>query len=141
LSVLNLQKINERIGYAANMLSKYAPEDIIIVSRRENGWKPAKLMGKILNVRVFAGRYPPGILINIEQFKKEVDTPPLTKDALLVEKDKANLPWRNLGVDYAMESTGFFTDKEPAGKYWIAGAKRLVRPRQSGLSLWLTHLV
>ena len=39
LSILNLQKIDKRIGLAANMLANYAPEDILIVSRRENGWK------------------------------------------------------------------------------------------------------
>jgi len=66
LSVLNLQKIDERIGTAANMLSKYTSGDIIIVSRRENGWKPIKLVGKILGIKVFAGRYPPGILTNKE---------------------------------------------------------------------------
>ncbi len=64
LSVLNLQKINERIGIAANMLSKYAPEDILIISRRENGWKAVKEFGRQTGIRVFAGRYPPGILTN-----------------------------------------------------------------------------
>ena len=70
LSVLNLQKINERIGMAANMLSQYSPEDIIVVSRRENGWKAVRLFGKITGIRVFAGRYPPGILTNpaLEEF-------------------------------------------------------------------------
>lgn len=64
LSVLNLQKIDERLQIAASMLSRYAPEDIIIVSRRENGWKPAKLFGKLTGARVYTGRYPPGILTN-----------------------------------------------------------------------------
>jgi small subunit ribosomal protein S2 len=64
LSVLNLQKIDERIKLAAEMLSKYAPEDIIICSRRENGWKAAKMFGKATGAKVFAGRYPPGILTN-----------------------------------------------------------------------------
>jgi len=64
LSVLNLQKINERIELAANMLSHYAPEDILIVSRRENGWKAVKLFGKCTGIRTIAGRYPPGILTN-----------------------------------------------------------------------------
>ena len=64
LSVLNLQKINERIEIAANLLSKYAPEDILIASRRENGWKPVKMLGKLTGAKVFAGRYPPGILTN-----------------------------------------------------------------------------
>jgi small subunit ribosomal protein S2 len=64
LSVLNLQKIDERIKIASNFLSQYAPEDILVVSRRENGWKPTKMFGKLTGVKVFAGRYPPGILTN-----------------------------------------------------------------------------
>jgi len=64
LSVLNLQKIDERIRLAANLLGQYAPEDILIVSRRENGWKAVKAFGKHTGIKVFAGRYPPGILTN-----------------------------------------------------------------------------
>lgn len=64
LSVLNLSKIDERIKIAADFLSQYDPEDILIVSRRENGWKPVKLMKKILNIKAFSGRYPPGVLTN-----------------------------------------------------------------------------
>jgi small subunit ribosomal protein S2 len=64
LSVLNLQKIDERIRLLVKFLSNYEPQDILIVSRRENGWKPVKLFGKITGVKTFAGRYPPGILTN-----------------------------------------------------------------------------
>lgn len=64
LSVLNLQKIDERINTAANMLSDYAPEDVMISCRRENGWKAVKAFGRATGCRVFAGRYPPGILTN-----------------------------------------------------------------------------
>ena len=64
LSVLNLQKIDERIKIAASFLVQYTPEDILIISRRENGWKAVELFGKLIGARVFAGRYPPGILTN-----------------------------------------------------------------------------
>ncbi len=64
LSVLNLQQIDERVKITANMLSQYSPEEILIVSRRENGWKALKLFGKITGCKIFAGRYPPGILTN-----------------------------------------------------------------------------
>jgi len=64
LSVLNLQKIDERIKIAAKFLAQYAPEEILIVSRRENGWKPVNMVGKLTGAKVFAGRYPPGILTN-----------------------------------------------------------------------------
>jgi len=64
LAVLNLQKIDERIGTAAKFLAQYAAEDILVVSRRENGWKAIQLFGKVTGARIFAGRYPPGILTN-----------------------------------------------------------------------------
>ncbi|MBS3101302.1 30S ribosomal protein S2 [Candidatus Woesearchaeota archaeon] len=64
LSVLNLQKIDERIRIAASFLAQYSPEDILVVCRRENGWKAVELFGKLAGIRVFAGRYPPGILTN-----------------------------------------------------------------------------
>jgi small subunit ribosomal protein S2 len=64
LSVLNLQKIDERIKNTINLLAQFAPEDILIVSRRENGWKAVKAFGKLIGCRIFAGRYPPGVLTN-----------------------------------------------------------------------------
>jgi glyceraldehyde 3-phosphate dehydrogenase len=48
------------------------------------------------------------------------------KIKVLAEKDPALLPWKELGVDLVIESTGFFTDKEGAGKHLAAGAKRVV---------------
>ncbi len=64
LSVLNLQKIDERIRLMAGMLAQFAPEDILIVSRRENGWKAVKAFGKVTGAQVVAGRYPPGMITN-----------------------------------------------------------------------------
>ena len=42
------------------------------------------------------------------------------------ERDPANLHWGALGVDVVVESTGFFTDRESAGKHLQAGAKKVV---------------
>jgi glyceraldehyde 3-phosphate dehydrogenase (phosphorylating) len=42
------------------------------------------------------------------------------------EKDPAQLPWGELGVDVAIESTGLFTDRESAQKHLDAGAKKVV---------------
>ena len=64
LSVLNLQKIDERIRHAANFFSKYKPEEIIIVGKRENSWKAIKALNKYTGIKIFAGRYLPGILTN-----------------------------------------------------------------------------
>lgn len=64
LSVLNLQKIDERIKIVANFLANYEPSEILVVSRRENGWKPLKFFKKYTEARVITGRYPPGMLTN-----------------------------------------------------------------------------
>lgn len=64
LYILNLEKVDQHIGMAARFLSQFEPKDIMIVSRRENGWKPIKAFAKLTGVTVFAGRYPPGILTN-----------------------------------------------------------------------------
>lgn len=64
LSVLNLQLIDERISTAAHLLTQYEPEEILIVSRRENGWKPATAFSKVTGCGCMAGRYQPGLLTN-----------------------------------------------------------------------------
>ncbi len=64
LSVLNLKKIDERIAVAINLLCQYEAKDILIVSRRENGWKGLKLLHKLTGIPIIDGRYPPGILTN-----------------------------------------------------------------------------
>lgn len=64
LAVMNVQKIDRRIDVAAKFLAQYDPKDILVVCRRENGWKSVKLFSKLTGIRAFAGRYPPGILTN-----------------------------------------------------------------------------
>lgn len=48
------------------------------------------------------------------------------KITVCAEKDPALLPWKELGVDVVIESTGRFTDKEGASGHLKAGAKRVV---------------
>jgi glyceraldehyde 3-phosphate dehydrogenase len=44
----------------------------------------------------------------------------------LAERDPANLPWADLGIDVVIESTGFFTDRASAQKHLDAGAKKVI---------------
>ena len=66
LSILDIQKIDERLRIAAKFLAKFNPEDILVVSRRENGWKAVKSFAKVTGAKQFAGRYPVGVLTNIQ---------------------------------------------------------------------------
>lgn len=45
---------------------------------------------------------------------------------VLAEKDPANLPWKDLGVEIVVESTGKFKTKADANKHLQAGAKRVI---------------
>ena len=45
---------------------------------------------------------------------------------LLSVRDPAELPWKDLGVDVVLESTGFFTDRDGAQKHLDAGAKKVL---------------
>jgi glyceraldehyde 3-phosphate dehydrogenase len=45
---------------------------------------------------------------------------------VLADRDPANLPWGELGVDIVIESTGFFTKAEAAKKHLDAGAKKVI---------------
>ena len=64
-----------------------------------------------------------------------------TDDAIVVDgreirvlqvKDPATLPWKDLGVDIVIESTGLFTDADKARAHLDAGAKKVIitRPGQ-----------
>jgi len=69
---------------------------------------------------------------NMGIYKGEVD---FTENSLIIdghtirifaEKDPAALPWKDLGVDVVIESTGFFTDATKARKHIEAGAKKVI---------------
>ncbi len=49
-----------------------------------------------------------------------------TKIHAYAEKDPEALPWKELNVDYVIESTGIFTTREKAAKHLKAGAKKVV---------------
>lgn len=69
---------------------------------------------------------------NYGTYSKEVS---FTEDSIIVdskqirvlaEKEPANLPWRDLGVDVVIESTGFFVDPAKARAHIDAGARKVV---------------
>ena len=48
------------------------------------------------------------------------------KIRVFAEKDPVNLPWKELGIDIVIESTGLFKTKELMGKHLTAGAKKVI---------------
>jgi len=45
---------------------------------------------------------------------------------VIAERDPSRLPWKAMGIDVVVESTGFFTEREEASKHLAAGAKKVL---------------
>ncbi len=58
-----------------------------------------------------------------------------TKIEILAEKDPANLPWKEIGVDVVLECTGFFASKAKSQAHIDAGAKKVVISAPAGNDL------
>jgi small subunit ribosomal protein S2 len=64
LYIIDVKKTDDRIKTAAKFLSKYDPKNILIVSVRQYGQKPIKLLSEHTGIQVLDGRFRPGTLTN-----------------------------------------------------------------------------
>ena len=67
------------------------------------------------------GKYPGTVGVDGDNIVIDGD-----KIKVLKEKDPAKLPWKDLGVELVIESTGLFTDADKAKAHITAGAKRVI---------------
>jgi glyceraldehyde 3-phosphate dehydrogenase len=93
--------------------------DIEIVAAYDLG--DVKTMAHLLKYDSILGRYPADVSVTDEGIK--VGDKVLK---ILAERDPAQLPWKDLGVDVVVESTGFFTDATKAKGHIDAGAKKVI---------------
>ena len=66
LRILNVNLTSEKIVEAANFLKEHEPKDVLVVSARQYGWKPAKKFANTCDFHCIAGRFTPGRLTNPE---------------------------------------------------------------------------
>ena len=86
-----------------------------------NDLVPADNLGYLLQYDTMHGRFAKNVTVTKEGFDVEG-----MKTRCLSERDPAALGWGDLGVDYVLESTGFFTDFAGASKHLEGGAKRVL---------------
>ena len=66
LRILNVNLTSEKITETANFLKEYEAKDVLVVSARQYGWKPAKKFANTCGFNCIAGRFTPGRLTNPE---------------------------------------------------------------------------
>ena len=64
LYIIDVKKTDERIKTAAKFISKYNPDNILIVSVRQYGQKPIRKLSEHTGIQVLDGRFRPGTLTN-----------------------------------------------------------------------------
>ncbi len=108
-----------RIGRNLYRAAHAAGADLDIVA--VNDLTDAATLAHLLKYDSILGRFPGTI---------EHGDSSLTVDGkeikVLSERDPADLPWADLGVEVVIESTGFFTKRDDAAKHLEAGAKKVI---------------
>lgn len=64
LAIFNTDLIDEKLKEGAQFLARFAPEDTILVCKRQAGWRAAQKFSEITGIRTFTKKYPAGILTN-----------------------------------------------------------------------------
>ena len=94
-------------------------EDIEVVGINDLG--PVETNAHLLRYDSVHGRFPGEVTTGDDWM--DIGRGKITVTA---ERDPAKLPWRELGVDVALECTGIFTKREAAAKHLEAGAKQVI---------------
>ena len=64
LYVLDIKQTDFRIRVAAKFLARFEPKNVLVVSARQYGQKPAKMFADRINARSMPGRFVPGTMTN-----------------------------------------------------------------------------
>ncbi len=86
-----------------------------------NDLTDAKTSAHLLKWDSIHGPYPGTVEADGDAIVVDGKRIPISK-----ERDPAKLPWKSLGAQIVIESTGVFTDREGAGKHLEAGAERVI---------------
>ncbi len=108
-----------RIGRLVLRATLQSGADLEIVA--VNDITDAKTLAHLLKYDSVHGRFPGTVDTSGDGFVTDGK-----RVQVLSEKDPAKLPWKDLGVDIVLESTGIFRSRDTAGKHLDAGAKKVV---------------
>lgn len=64
LAIFNTDLIDEKLKESIEYLSKFEPSEVILVCKRQAGWRAAEMFSRLTGIRVFTKKYPAGVLTN-----------------------------------------------------------------------------
>jgi glyceraldehyde 3-phosphate dehydrogenase len=99
-------------------------KDIEVVGINDLG--PVETNAHLLRYDSVHGRFPGTVTVDGDSISLSNGTAHSGKIKVSAERDPSRLPWKQLGVDIALECTGIFTAKEKASAHLTAGAKRVL---------------
>ncbi|WP_410610404.1 type I glyceraldehyde-3-phosphate dehydrogenase [Amycolatopsis sp. lyj-109] len=108
-----------RIGRNFFRAVQASGHDIEVVAFNDLG--DVATMAHLLKYDSILGRFPGEVSVSDEGIVVDGKT-----IKALAERDPANLPWGDLGVDVVVESTGFFTNADAAKAHIAGGAKKVI---------------
>ena len=97
LHLIDVRKTDDRVRLAANMIQQYEPQDILVVSARQYGQRPARRFAQAIGARHIVGRFIPGTLTN-PQLRTYIEprvifvTDPQADSQALSEAVKSGMP-------------------------------------------------
>ncbi|RUV43171.1 MAG: type I glyceraldehyde-3-phosphate dehydrogenase [Mesorhizobium sp.] len=94
-------------------------KDIDVVAVNDLG--PVETNAHLLRYDSVHGRFPHEVTVDGDQISVGKD-----KFKVTAIKDPTQLPWKDLGIDIALECTGIFTARDKAAAHLTAGAKRVI---------------
>jgi len=95
-------------------------KDIEVVAANDLG--PVETNAHLLRYDSVHGRFPKEVTVNGDS----ITIAGLKPIKITAERDPSKLPWKDLGIDIALECTGIFTAKDKASAHLTAGAKRVL---------------
>ncbi|WP_137043500.1 type I glyceraldehyde-3-phosphate dehydrogenase [Pseudolabrys sp. FHR47] len=94
-------------------------KDIEVVAANDLG--PVETNAHLLRYDSVHGRFPKEVTVSGDTINIDGKAIKIT-----AERDPSKLPWKDLGIDIALECTGIFTAKDKASAHLTAGAKRVL---------------
>jgi len=64
LAIFNTDLIDEKLKEGIEYLSKFNPENVILVCKKQSGWRAANKFSEVTGIKVFTKKYPAGVMTN-----------------------------------------------------------------------------